>query len=480
MHNEYFNLKNKYVLSKRGYRPHLIKEDNLAKRFKRAGYSESIVDNLDEKITDQTLYESVLKSQNKFSEQYIFKGNKQKLVNAALRVYKNSKFPKRRFEPLSLDQASLCLNKTASSGFPYFLKKGDILDNILDQSKTNISNPFNFDNFPMTVGFRAQIRGEKQLDVKLRVMYPITAAVTLYETCFVKPFIEHYSTTDTFYSIGRTGGQTSKQLFRRFSKSNNLCSLDIEAFDQSMINEVIILAFAILRKQLRLSPEFNNVFEFCLQYFLSSIISYKVGAREIKSYIKVKGIPSGSGFTNIIGTLCHAIILEYLAEDSTNDNALICADDNIFDYSNYNIKNIFHGYKRVFNLKVSTQKTNFYNDSSNFSFLGFNWINFQRNIKEKLAINQCIWHTKFRKDLNQYEREIARSASTLLNGRNGSYIFKRVFPDVMNILSKGKDISFIYLQDNRPPSKLSSITNSISQNTKESLTQHLKIGYLIR
>jgi hypothetical protein len=314
-------------------------------------------------------------------------------------------------------------------------------------------------------------------------MYPITGVITLMESTFVYPFVRHFSTVDTFYSIGRTGGQIGQILKNNFHYKNKIISLDVESFDQHMLNEVIICAFYVLRQQLTLNLIQERIFKAVMHYFMQSIVGYKLGKQSPQFYVKHHGIPSGSGFTNLIGTLCHAIIIEYLEPGLLNRNAQICSDDNIFSYSK-NEKDLFEQYKSVFALTISKNKTFITYKSNELSYLGFKWINFERHIDVKLTINQCIWHTEYRSDLDLFDREVARCASTLLNGKNGASIFSRLFPDVTHMLRKRYDIKFIYLRSGRPPLKLIEFTPSDKLSTsgelKSSLRHHMKFGYLIR
>lgn len=472
------------TLMSRGYQPSLSEEKGVLQRIKNAGFGKLIASNLNSQINKKNLSESILKSKTNMTSDVAFKGCLTRLTQAANRVAQNCKFGSDLYEPTSyVTVFEEHINKNASSGYPLFKKKGLLRHELISGAQYYTYNDStSLFNTPTTTAFRAQIREKSgEMVVKLRVMYPITGIITMMETSFCRPFIEHFQRTETFYSIGRTGFETGQQLKKRFSKSRQVLSSDISAFDQSMTNEVIIFAFGILRSQLHLDHFRHELFNKLVQYFLSSITAYKVGTDNPSLYIKTHGIPSGSGFTNIIGTLCHAIILEYLCEGSTRNNALICSDDNIFDSSNYDIPTLVKGYKTIFNLTVDPLSLDVYNDPKKMYYLGFTWINFERHVNPKLVLNQCVWHTDFRHDLDRYEREVARCASVLLNGKNGSILFKRLFPDVMNSLRRGENFRFSYLRSSGPPLKLEALTlDHKGSQINQSLKLHLDLGYLIR
>jgi hypothetical protein len=481
-----YNVEVSKIINRRGYQPTLTLEEGILDRISSAGFSHLVEKDLDKLITTNALRQAVLKSKKVVTKPTLTNINYMELYNATARVIKACRFPRKKFTPLEgMFAFENCVNKSASSGYPLFKPKGQIRHAVLAEYRLyqRLDPMEHLFKYPSTASFRAQLRGSEKIDVKLRVMYPITAVITLMETIFVKPFVDHFTNIDTFYSIGRTGGQIGAILKSNFKGKKKIVSLDVESFDQYMPNDVLICAFYILRRQLSLTAISERQFNFVVQYFMQSIVAYKVGKQRPQLYIKEHGIPSGSGFTNLIGTLSHAIIIEYLSPGLLSRNAQICSDDNIFSY-NDNEEYLFESYKSVFGLTVSKTKTTVTNDPTNIKYLGFKWIHFSRHIDVKLALNQCLWHSDYRTDLDKFDREVARCSSTLLNGKNGALIFANLFPDVLSALRKGLDIKFLYLRTGRPPSKLLDLTadhaNPSNGETKNSLTQHLRYGYLIR
>jgi hypothetical protein len=486
-HSKNWTAQTSSILRRRGYLPKLILEKGILSRAKAHGLGKYVRKDLDTKVTHDFLKESVEHSRANYTKLRKFNGNFTKLVEATLRVEKSCKFStKFRQKDLALT-FSENVNKKASSGFPHFRKKGELRGSIIDEAFRLFSEPnhSNFHKYPMSVGFRTQLRnkfGEDDLKVKARVMYPITGAISLLEQSFAAPFIEHFQSVQTFYAMGHTGREMGDILNRNFRGKTNIISIDYTSYDMTVLNELIILAFWILRNNLNITMiQEEYTFDKILIYFMNSIIGYKVGRDQVQFYIKEKGIPSGSAFTNLIGTLVNAIILEYIQPGATMDNAQICSDDNIF-VSQYTLKHVTSRMRKYFGLNVERHKCDVFSDSKTLDFLGYRWIDFQRNIDPILVVNQCVWHTSFREKLSRYERELGRCASVLLNGRNGIALFKRMFPDVINALRLKRDIKFLFMRDNAPPLRLPSLSSQPlkGEDVYQSLRLHLIKGYDIR
>lgn len=456
-------------------------EKGILQRIVNAGYG-SLVQSF--KPLESSDFISVLeKGESLMKEKPTFKGNSRRLHRATLRVQNLCLFKDAKFNPLSPEEAWARQNPSSSSGFNLFARKGTVKEQTLHQLSSLFSGISQFWEFPMTRGFRLQLRESKgNLDRKIRLIYPYPGVITLLEAMFAGPFIDHFCSVETFYATGRTGAGISTMLKNKFSAAKNgLCSSDVSSFDQNMLNEVIISSFWILRTQLKLNKGESQLFDNTVSYFCTSLMVSKSKGNSAYGFIKNHGIPSGSGFTNLIGTLAHAIVLEYL-EEGIVSRSLICGDDNIFSIEDTNTRKLFLGYEKVFNLPISREKTDFFKNSEEFYFLGFTWKNFVRYISPHLAINQCIWHSDFLTDLAPFEREVSRCASILLNGFNGAVIFKKLFPDVMLLLNDGKDIRFNYLQGYLPPN--TSVNNDLifskDPNINQSLKHHLKLGFAIR
>lgn len=474
-----------------GRRPSIHIETGLLERIKQAGYG-NLVHQFQQPKAEE-FDEQLDKAEQLMQDDIKFSGSDRKLIAAAVRVFENCKFPKTKFTPKSVQHAAdNQINKSSSASFPTYRRKGEVIQYLIDEA-TNVFKGFgNPWTFPITRGFRLQIRQSptSELNLKIRVMYPYPGVIILIEDTFIIPFVEHFISTDTFYVIGRSGREIGKLLNKCFNHKDikRITSSDISAFDQNALNDNIIMAFWILRQQMSLTSQEHKIFCSICLYFCCSYAISKSKNSKARIFVKYKGVPSGSGFTNMIDSLINAIAFEYTVPGILyTGRVLICGDDNIFDSTNIVFEYYCEIFKNVFNWTIDVNKTKHFKDFRKLHFLGFDWINLERIQNPKLLINQCLWHTTFFKELDVYERELARASSVLLNAKNGSNIFKRVFPDVIRHLKSGYDVRFLYLFGSAPPTSLPGVVaySKSKRNLKivgheQSLSIHLKDGWNIR
>lgn len=487
LHDEKYSRVVKHAGRYAGRRPSWHIETSLLTKVRAAGFGKYVKQF--PRAESKEFDDSLSKAEKLMTTTVSFSGNKKRLMAATQRAYAFCKFPEHKFVPTTPRYAAENqLNRSSSSGYPDFKRKGHVLDKLVLQAERLFLGLDQFVwDWPMTRGFRMQVRESLgELNRKIRIMYPCPGAVILLEDCFIIPFVDHFINTDTFYVIGKNGKQIGSLLKERFKGKGKLHATDISAYDQNMLNEVILCAFGILRAQLQLTFLQAKAFDKMVLYFCTSTMVSKTADRKTYAFIKDHGVPSGSGFTNMIDTLCQAIVIEYI-EPGLLESCLLCGDDNLFVLGAVSYNSYCEIFQKVFNLPIDPIKSTTFNDWSNCYFLGFKWLNGIRYISPLLAINQCLWHTDFITDLDPYEREVARSASVLLNGVNGAYYFEKIFPELVHSARLGIDIRFMYLYGTAPPSTFAGVTGKFSASqlkatprVSESLLTHLDNGWAIR
>lgn len=474
-----------------GRRPSLHAESGLIERVRARGFGNKIKQFSTPEVT---AFQASLDAAEKLMQlEPTFTGDKRLLVAATKRVFEACDFPKSKFRPSTIDYAAHNqLNLSSSGGHPEFQRKGLILDLLKEQAtKCLYSGWFEPFYWPITRGFRIQIRKLlMDLALKIRVMYPYPGVITLLECTFALPFVEHFISNTSFYVIGKNGLEISKTIRKKFEKvKGRITTTDISAFDQRVLNEFSIAAFSILRMQLQLNKKEDAVFKQIVAYFCCSYAVSKVPGKPAYCFVKTTGVPSGSGFTNMVDTLVHAIALEYcepgiLAKETT----LVCGDDVLFDTSLINLQDFTNKMLVICNLPIQWEKSKHFLSWRRVSFLGFDWIDGVRFQDEFLLINQLIWHSDFRTDLSKVERELSRGASILLNAQNGSTLFRKLFPDVIEHLEMGVDVKFYYMHGAQPPTTLPGVLGYIKPDnihytvpsSNVSLSDHLDHGWKIR
>jgi hypothetical protein len=474
-----------------GRRPSLHCETGLIDRTIKAGYGKKIIQFSSPDTAD--FDQSLQKSEDLMKRDLPFNGDKRRLIAAAHRVYDACRFPNRKFRPVSVKYAAENqINISSSSGFPDFKRKGHVIEKLIYQAvnclKYKWLDPF---NWPITRGFRIQIRKALDgLNLKVRVMYPYPGVLILLEDTYIMPFVSHFIDTDSFYVIGRSGSDISKLLKQKLKNvKGRITTTDISAFDQNVLNDFSILAFGILRNQLQLTANENKIFMEIVKYFCVSYAVSKLPKQPAYCFIKKTGVPSGSGFTNMVDTLVHAIALEYCEPGILSQGrTLICGDDVIFDSTHTNLDVFSNMMETHCNLPIQWEKSKHFPNWKKISFLGFDWINGVRIQDEQLLINQLIWHPDFRTDLSKVDRELSRGASVLLNAYNGILIFRKIFPDVITNLDRGVDVRFNYMHGTQPPTTLPGVLGYVKPqhltyevpHSNVSLIEHLKDGWKIR
>lgn len=474
-----------------GRKPSIHIETGLLKRFQSAGYA-NLVQQFPQPTASQ-FDEQLNKAEQLMANDVPFTGSDRELVAASVRTYLACKFPKQKFTPVTVEHAAETqINKSSSASFPYYKRKGEVIEELINEANKvfkGFKDPF---KYPITRGFRLQLRPTtgSELTLKIRVMYPYPGVIILVEDCFIMPFVEHFINTDTFYVIGRNGREIRRLLRKAFVRKGikKITSSDITAFDQNAINDNILMGFWIIRQQLKLTSAEHQVFMQMACYFCTSYAISKTTGKRARMFLKVKGVPSGSGFTNMIDSLINAIAFEYACPNILNSGSvLICGDDNIFDSTHVDFQHYCNIFEKVFNWKIDPNKTQHFTSYKKLHFLGFDWIDGVRHQLPKLLVNQVLWHSSFLTNLDLYERELARAASVLLNAKNGSYMFKRIFPEIVHAARLGKDIRFVYLYNSAPPSALPGVVSYYKEKSnlrivghEQSLLTHLDSGWDIR
>lgn len=396
-----------------------------------------------------------------------------RLINAALRVLKYINPNMIKLSITDINTACDNLISRSSSGFPDYAQQGKIINQLRSSAQHNWKFQIkDYYNYPLSVAFRLQLREDlTNIKLKIRSIYMNVSLIKIDELRFFLPFY-NLCKKAKFYSSGQTGKQLSNSLkssfFRKDYSNYRLTSTDFSSYDQNVQNELIVLAFAIIRSCFTLTKPQAILFEHILTYFCTSYINVNLRSQGQVFYVKKHGIPSGSTFTNIIGTIVHAIMLEYIFPNRLH-YCKICSDDNIFLSTGLNMTH----YEKCMKLFNMTTKIEHYSSATKFFYLGFNWIDFKRHISPRLAINQIIYHSEFRTDLSLFDRCISRTASVLLNGINGPGYFKMLFPNLYDRVIDRQDVKFFYFNNAKP--RFVEVNASLT-----SLRHHLLHGWALR
>lgn len=276
-------------------------------------------------------------------------------------------------------------NKHASSGHIGLGSKADNIEEVWDRYvhlRESISNG----NEPKTLALsfhRAQISsyikdGHLSLDTikyKDRLVWGIDAATVSVESQFAIPFIRHMMENCNWYA----GGKSSEDLGRminKFTRTRYWYSLDFSQFDQTVPAWLIRHAFYLIGKCF--GAEWNTQLKWICNNFINTQIVL-LGGQVVEKH---RGIPSGSNFTQAVGSICNAlVILSYLfsisgeSDPSRLETAVLrkmgsaspydmsmftMGDDNLFFYDDeLDIHSLSTYVENNFGMKVHPDKTDF-------------------------------------------------------------------------------------------------------------------------
>jgi hypothetical protein len=211
------------------------------------------------------------------------------------------------------------MEKSKSSGFPYFQRKGDIAEEITLDARRYWhfmkNREFNkLDLPPCTMGMRGHLSPKDEPKTRLVWMYP--AAITQIEGVYLEKIIEAFVDLGIFESpllVGKHGLARQAWLSSKITAQSIGLGLDQKSYDSTLPTFLITWAANVLAKNIEfnlmidksgtvmeLSPRdarrCRHAYDMLIQYFINTPILLPNGS----VYKKHKGVPSGSMFTNII------------------------------------------------------------------------------------------------------------------------------------------------------------------------------------
>lgn len=166
------------------------------------------------------------------------------------------------------------------------------------------------------------------------------------------------------------------------------CSFDWSAFDRNMPAEIIETAFDLLKERIdftrmdledgsvttltdKKAKQYENVWNFIKFNFINT----KMNLPDGRVFRKKHGIPSGSGFTQIIGTICNMLMIFSLtrAQGINPQQAQFLGDDSSFMTTSELVPVNFMSImaERLFGAILNVQKTEVTSKNGEFGFLGY-------------------------------------------------------------------------------------------------------------
>lgn len=145
---------------------------------------------------------------------------------------------------------------------------------------------------------------------KVRLVWSYPLSMTMIEATFAAPLIKHFLIKQSAMAFGLHRFELAGRLVKVSNASNRLC-LDYSSFDSSLVPRMINMAFNVIATYFNFDEDdiLRKVWDLIVRYFIHTPIVMP----DSNIYVKHKGVPSGSYFTQIIDSICNYFILMYLS-----------------------------------------------------------------------------------------------------------------------------------------------------------------------
>lgn len=238
---------------------------------------------------------------------------------------------------------------SSSAGYDYIGAKGDINGNnhrrAITRARATIGHIVEQGNEGMhnaittavpDVGYTRTQLTDLYKRAKVRGVWGRAFHYILLEGLTVHPLLEVFKQHETFYHIGQDPVESVPSLLSSVSRySKWIYALDWKQFDASVSRFEINAAFDLIKELVDFpNSSTEAAFELSRQLFIHK----KIAAPNGKTYWSHKGIPSGSYFTSVAGSIINKLRIEYLWRCITGHGPKLCytqGDDSLVGDDDY-------------------------------------------------------------------------------------------------------------------------------------------------
>lgn len=316
-----------------------------------------------------------------------------KAYRMARTILRKYMFPVMRLNPLSLDENTevdeIFSDSSTSAGAiasgskaDNWIKIRDTALHMLDMIDGDV--PFQNIWVPAMPFHRSQLHGVSDgmhflpdYEEKDRLIFGLDAASVCIEALFARPLIEYLKTTMFGYAGGKDPAQLRQNVHLIVARKDYWYSTDFSKFDQTVPDWLIHDIFNMFREM------FDPKWKKRLDWIEWNFINTKLILPDKQVLEKHKGIPSGSYFTQAVGTLANIMMmLTYLCSRElreTEDTAqaerevvfklgtplpfrhlrmMAMGDDNLFSYRDpIDLNDLSEYVNKVFGVVIHPHKT---------------------------------------------------------------------------------------------------------------------------
>nr|BDB33896.1 RNA dependent RNA polymerase [Red clover cryptic virus 3] len=206
---------------------------------------------------------------------------------------------------------------------------------------------------------------------KVRNVWGRAFQYILIEGTSADPLIRMFSKNNSFYHIGRDPLDSVPEVISEAAGAGRwLYAIDWKQFDATVSRFEIEAAFALL-KELIIFP--NEQTEIAYEISKQIFIHKKIAAPDGFIYMAHKGIPSGSYYTSIVGSVVNRLRIEYLWRTITGHGPSVCytqGDDSISSDDTFIPPERFAQVANNIGWIINPDKTEYSTVPSEISFLG--------------------------------------------------------------------------------------------------------------
>lgn len=266
----------------------------------------------------------------------------------------------------SVAQSIAALPSSTSAGLPFLpgVKKGEVKNQLVrlaNKQWCRVARGSNLLCVPCKAGVRRQLRERGKNKPRLIWAYP--GYINVLENQFSGPFIRAKKPSFLGWSINWMDENLTLNRIKHILGWNSVAQIDFESFDSSVNSKLIRMAFDVVRDCLILDNDKKRMLSNLESYFIHTPLVMYDSIR-----VKHRGIPSGSAFTQLIGSIVNMISCYYCSFMSrcylVNDSRSCFLGDDSLVYFNEGVAKadfelIFLSHYTDLGLKVSPDKTNY-------------------------------------------------------------------------------------------------------------------------
>jgi hypothetical protein len=267
---------------------------------------------------------------------------------------------------------------TKNSGYPEFSRKAEVYPQAIAEARQVMRG-----KFPGPVATFHRGKNEEQA----RPVFAFPFHMHLLEGRFFYPLQRELVRHHNPYVGGKAYPVLAGMLNEIRWKSRYIMEIDYSGFDGSVSARLIHAAFDVLKQSLDLTAEDDALWMKLVRYFITSPILLP-DCKVVKG--RRHGIPSGSMFTQLIGSIVNALAIEYgkVVLNVETSRYGVMGDDSIIG-CNYRAPKLkdWAAVMLELGLTVSTAKSRVIKASESPYFLGHNWhmMRMSRDVSETIV-----------------------------------------------------------------------------------------------